>query len=178
MRSDDLGQTFNILGVPGIGKHTTCPGGGDEDIATDVPSDLYFFDLGGEPGVPAAVTPDHGNNLHATRRANDTANDPNRPTASRTASGCPPTHVQRLEWFICRDGLLSPGTLPHRPVSGHPIYGEYIEHAPLPWAPNTAGTANRSPTSLCTGAGGIDAPCVTDVAIAGNAVTDNYGPQG
>ena len=165
-RSDDGGQTFNTLGVPGAGKTTSCPGGGDEDLSTDPNNNLYFFDLGGAPVVPAAVSPDHGNTFIDNCVGNQDANRPNYFPDRQWLST---DTVHGLEYFIWRDGLVSAST-PTDPVAG-PVYGEFIETAPLP--AGAAGPSQLLFTDLCTNAAGVGSPCINDVSIAGNAITDN-----
>lgn len=167
-RSDDGGRTFNTLGVPGAGKNTTCPGGGDEDLATDPNNNLYFFDLGGAPVVPAAVSPDHGNTFIDNCVANQVANRPNYFPDRQWLST---DTVHNQEYFIWRDGLVS-ATTPTDPVAG-PVYGEYIETAPL--ASGAAGAGQLLFTDLCKNPAGEGIPCFSDVQIAGNAITDNSG---
>ncbi len=172
MRSDNGGQTFNTLGVPGAGKNTSCPGGGDEDISTDASNNMYFFDLGGAPVVPAAVSPDHGNTFIANCLANDTATDPNRPNYFPDRQWLSTDVKHNVEWYIWRDGVVN-ATTPTDPVAG-PVYGEFIESAPLPSpAPSPAGPAQLVFTHLCQNGTGQGVPCFSDVSIAGNAVTDN-----
>ncbi|MHB8717718.1 MAG: hypothetical protein ACYDAC_02345 [Candidatus Dormibacteria bacterium] len=166
MRSDDGAQTFNTLGVPGVGKPNECPGGGDEDLATDPNNNLYFLDLGGAPVVPASVSPDHGNTFVGNCVANQDANKPNyfpdrQWLSTDTKNG--------LEYFIWRDGLVST-TTPTDPVAG-PVYGEYIETAPLAGGPASA--SQLVFTDLCKNPAGVGIPCISDLSIAGNAITDN-----
>ncbi len=171
-RSDNGGQTFNTLGAPGVGKNTACPGGGDEDISTDASNNLYFLDLGGAPVVPAAVSPDHGNTFVANCLANDTATNPNRPNSFPDRQWLSTDVKHNLEWYIWRDGVVN-ATTPTDPVAG-PVYGEFIASAPLPSpAPSPAGPAQLVFTELCQNGIGQGVPCFSDVAIAGNAVTDN-----
>ncbi|MDQ6846128.1 MAG: hypothetical protein M3019_00870 [Candidatus Dormibacteraeota bacterium] len=171
-RSDNGGQTFNTLGAPGAGKNTACPGGGDEDISTDQSNNLYFFDLGGAPVVPAAVSPDHGNTFVANCLANDTATNPNRPNSFPDRQWLSTDIKHNREWYIWRDGLVN-ATTPTDPVAG-PVYGEFITSAPLPSpAPSPAGAPQLLFTHLCQNGTGQGVPCFSDVAVAGNAVTDN-----
>ena len=168
-RSDNSGQTFNTLGIPGVGKNTTCPGGGDEDISTDPNNNLYFLDLGGAPFVPAAVSPDHGNTFIDNCVANDTATDPNRPNHFPDRQWLSTDIKNNREWFIWRDGVVN-ATTPTDQVDGA-LYGEFIEYAPLP--AGAAGAAQLVFTHLCQGTGGVGVPCFSDLTVAGNAVTDN-----
>ncbi len=168
-RSDNGGQTFNTLGLPpGVGKNTTCGGGGDEDISTDPHNNLYFLDLGGEPHVPAAVSPDHGNTFYSNCVANDVATDPGKPNSFPDRQWLSTDTVHGVEWFIWRDGLVSAST-PTDPVAG-PVYGEFIESAPL--ASGAAGPSQLVFTHLCNN-GTLGIPCFSDLTVAGNTVTDN-----
>ncbi|MHB8508094.1 MAG: sialidase family protein [Candidatus Dormibacteria bacterium] len=176
-RSDDGGQTFHTLGAPGSGKlvatpQPVCTGGGDSDTAVDPFNDLYFIDLGGEPSVPAYVSHDHGLSFTSDCEAND-QNGANVFTDRQWLST---DTVHGYEWYIYRDGLLSAtAPAPLDSFSGN-LYGEYIKYAPLATSAGTAGSAQLAFTSLCK-PNGIDAACVLDVATAGNAITDNYGPK-
>ena len=172
-RSQDGGQTFKTLSLlPGVGKLDQCTGGGDSDLSTDqYTGDVYMIDLGGAPEVPARVSHDHGQTFASSCEANfhDGANYfTDRQWLSTDL-------VHKKEFFIYRDGLL---TLPGGASVGgvdvsHQGYGEYIKTAPLASAAGTAGANQLAFTNLCQTAGGIATPCVVDVTIAGNAVTDN-----
>ena len=166
MRSDDGGRTFNTLGIPGAGKVTTCPGGGDEDLSTDPNNNLYFLDLGGAPVVPAAVSPDHGNTFIDNCIANQ---DANRPQYFPDRQWLSTDTVHGLEFYIWRDGVVN-ATTPTDPVAG-PVYGEFIETAPLP--SGAAGASQLLFTDLCSNSVTLGSPCISDVSIAGNAITDN-----
>jgi len=172
-RSTDGGQTFKTLSLlPGVGKLDQCTGGGDSDLATDAYSgDIYMIDLGGAPEVPARVSHDHGQTFASSCEANyhDGANYfTDRQWLSTDL-------VHHVEYFIYRDGLLrppSPGSVGGVDVS-HQGYGEYIKTAPLAGGPGKAGANQLAFTNLCQLPGGVATPCVLDVQIAGNAVTDN-----
>lgn len=171
-RSTDGGQTFKTLGLPGVGKLDQCTGGGDSDLSTDAyPGDIYMIDLGGAPEVPARVSHDHGQTFASSCEAND-HDGANYFTDRQWLST---DHVHHLEYFIYRDGLLTPpGT---GSVGGVDVarqgYGEFIKTAPLASGPGKAGAAQLAFTNMCKTAGGLATPCVVDVRIAGNAVTDN-----
>ncbi|HET9690590.1 MAG TPA: hypothetical protein VFP61_05525 [Acidimicrobiales bacterium] len=173
-RSTDGGKTFHTLGVPTpaatTGKNTTCPGGGDSDLATDPNGNLYFIDLGGAPVVPAAVSSDRGNTFTSACLANDQSNVNNFPDRQWLSTDT----VHGVEWYIYRDGLVSEDAGVTDSFLSKP-YGEYIKYAPLAKAPNAAGAAQLAFTSLCT-TSAVPAeatPCMSDVSIAGNAVTDD-----
>ncbi|MBV9292334.1 MAG: hypothetical protein JO222_07785, partial [Frankiales bacterium] len=109
MRSTNEGQTFNVLGVPGVGKLDQCTGGGDSDVATDqFTGDLYNIDLGGAPEVPARVSHDKGLSFASSCEANfhDGANY----FTDRQWLATDLKH--HVEWYIYRDGVLSTNTLP------------------------------------------------------------------
>jgi hypothetical protein len=171
-RSTDGGRTFNILGLPGVGKLDQCTGGGDSDLATDQHAgDLYMIDLGGAPEVPARVSHDGGLSWSSSCEANfhDGANY----FTDRQWLSTDRKHG--VEWYIYRDGLLNTDEEPE--VEGTEIgkqgYGEYLKFAPLATAPGTAGAAQLAFSSLCKNSAGLAAPCINDVLIAGNAVSDN-----
>ncbi len=172
-RSQDGGQTFKTLSLlPGVGKLDHCTGGGDSDLATDQYSgDIYMIDLGGAPEVPARVSNNHGQTFSSNCEAN--FHDGVNYFTDRQWLSTDLVHHQ--EFFIYRDGLLTPpsaGAVAGVDVS-HQGYGEYIKTAPLASGPGTAGSAQLAFTNLCTTAGGLATPCVLDVQIAGNAITDN-----
>lgn len=172
-RSTDGGQTFKTLSLlPGVGKLDQCTGGGDSDIATDANSgDIYMIDLGGAPEVPARVSHDSGQTFTSNCEANfhDGANY----FTDRQWLSTDLVHHQM--YFIYRDGLLTPpaGLGVGGVDASRQAYGEYIKTAPLPSGPGQAGAAQLAFSSLCHTAGGLATPCITDVQIAGNAVTDN-----
>lgn len=172
-RSLDGGRTFNTLSlVPGVGKLDQCTGGGDSDLATDqFTGDIYMIDLGGAPEVPARVSHDKGNTFASSCEANfhDGANYfTDRQWLSTDT-------VNHLQYFVYRDGLLTP------PATGavggvdasRQAYGEYIKTAPLATSAGTAAAPQITFTNLCTNAAGLATPCITDVQIAGNVVSDN-----
>lgn len=172
-RSLDGGQTFKTLSLlPGVGKLDQCTGGGDSDLATDqFTGDVYMIDLGGAPEVPARVSHDHGQTFASNCEANfhDGANYfTDRQWLSTDL-------VHHKMFFIYRDGLLTPpGTGSVGGVdASRQGYGEYIKTAPLASAPGTAGANQIAFTNLCKTVAGEATPCVLDVRIAGNAVTDN-----
>ncbi|MHB8509173.1 MAG: hypothetical protein ACYDGR_11085, partial [Candidatus Dormibacteria bacterium] len=170
-RSDDGGQTFNILGVPGMGKYDPCSGGGDSELATSPVNDLYIIDLGYAPEVPAAISNDHGNTFVPECLANlehGVGTFADRQWLSEDT-------VHNRMWFIYRDGLINPGT--GMDVVDNHGYGEYIKYAPMATTAGTAGAQQLLFSSLCTDPGGIDTSCLTDVQVAGGAVTDNFGPR-
>jgi hypothetical protein len=80
-----------------------------------------------------------------------------------------------VEWYIYRDGVLSTNTLPG--IGGTEVgkqgYGEYLKFAPLAKKPGTAGQSQLNFTSICKASNAVAAPCVLDLSIAGNALTDN-----
>ena len=172
-RSIDGGQTFKTLSLlPGVGKLDQCTGGGDSDLSTDqFTGDVYMIDLGGAPEVPARVSHDHGQTFASSCEANfhDGANY----FTDRQWLSTDLVHKQ--EFFIYRDGLLTPpgGTAAGGVDVARQGYGEYIKTAPLASSAGTAGANQLAFTNLCQTAGGIATPCVLDVRIAGNAVTDN-----
>lgn len=167
-RSDDGGRTFNVVGIPGVGKPTPCTGGGDSAMATDPNDDLYFADLSGAPTVPASVSTDHG----STFTSNCLANDMNGVNVFTDRQWLSTDTVHGLEWYIYRDGLVSVGT-PVDDLNRH-VYGEYIKFAPLASTPGSAGMAQLNFQTLCTDATGtVAASCIGDVATAGPAFTDN-----
>jgi hypothetical protein len=175
-RSLDGGQTFNTLGIPGVGKPTACTGGGDSDLAVDgFGGDLWFIDLSGAPTVPASVTNDHGNSFTTNCIANDLSTDPNSPGVAANVftdrQWLSTDTVHNRMWYIYRDGLVSGST--GMDMLDHHVYGEYVKSAPLPASGGTAGLEQVSFASLCKDAAGVDAACFNDVQIAGNAVTDN-----
>ncbi|MBV9292515.1 MAG: hypothetical protein JO222_08690, partial [Frankiales bacterium] len=172
MRSTNEGQTFNVLGVPGVGKLDQCTGGGDSDVATDqFTGDLYNIDLGGAPEVPARVSHDKGLSFASSCEANfhDGANY----FTDRQWLATDLKH--HVEWYIYRDGVLSTNTLPG--IGGTEVgkqgYGEFLKYAPLAKKPGTAGAAQLAFNNICKNAAGKAAPCILDVQIAGNALTDN-----
>jgi hypothetical protein len=171
-RSDDGGQTFNVLGLPGVGKVSHCTGGGDSDISTTPTDDLYMIDLGDAPEVPAHVSHDHGASFSSSCLANLTSGATN-VFADRQWLSTDTVH--NYEWYIYRDGLLEPGT--GFDVIDNHTYGEWIFHAPLATAPGTAGDPQLNFTSLCQDQLGNPASCLTDINVVGGAVTDNYGPH-
>jgi len=168
-RSDNDGVTFNTLGVPGVGKINGCEGGGDEDMATDNNNNLYFIDLGTSPVVPASVSPDHGNTFAFNCLANDT--DVSKPNNFPDRQWLSTDLIHNVEWYIYRDGLIGVNS-PTDPVAGS-AFGEFIKSAPL--AGGAAGPAQLLFTDLCKSSTppNLGVPCVTDVNVAGNAVTDN-----
>ena len=172
-RSLDGGQSFKTLSLaPGVGKLDQCTGGGDSDLATDqYTGDVYMIDLGGAAEVPARVSHNHGQTFTSSCEAN--FHDGVNYFTDRQWLSTDLVHQQ--EFYIYRDGLLTPpsaGAVGGVDIS-HQGYGEYIKTAPLAAAPGTAGAAQIAFTNLCQTVGGVATPCVTDVQIAGNAVTDN-----
>ena len=177
-RSDDGGQTFNVLGLPGVGKITGsnppafCTGGGDSDVSVTPNNDLYMIDLGDAPEVPAHVSNDHGNTFTDACVANLSAGAVNF-FADRQWLATDTVH--NVEWYVYRDGLLDPGT--GFDVIDHHVYGEYIFSAPLSSAPGTAGAAQLNFTSLCKDVASRPTSCLKDINVVGGAVTDNFGPK-
>ena len=171
-RSGDGGRTFKTLGLPGVGKLDQCTGGGDSDVATDqYTGDVYMIDLGGAPEVPARVSHNKGQTFASSCEANfhDGANY----FTDRQWLSTDLVHHQ--EYFIYRDGVLTPpgGLAVGGADASRQGYGEYIKTAPLASGPGQAGSAQLAFTNMCTAPGGIATPCIVDVLIAGNAVTDN-----
>ena len=172
-RSLDGGATFSNLAVaPGAGKLDSCTGGGDSALATTPNSDdIYMIDLGGAPEVPARVSGDKGQTFASSCEANfhDGANYfTDRQWLSTDT-------VNNQMYYVYRDGLLSPGSGPSVGSAdvGKQLYGEYIKTAPLAAGNGQAGAAQIAFTNFCQGAGGLATPCITDVSIAGNVVSDN-----
>ncbi len=168
-RSDDGGRTFNVLGVPGVGKPTECTGGGDSAMATDPNDDLYFIDLSGAPTVPASISTDHG----TTFQSNCLANDMDGANVFTDRQWLSTDTVHGVEWYIYRDGLVNP----NGPVDdlNHHVYGEYIKSAPLAASPGSASAITQLDfASLCKDSTGVVAEsCIGDVGTAGPAITDN-----
>ena len=177
-RSDDGGQTFNVLGLPGVGKvtgsvhETTCTGGGDSDLAVSPNNDVYMIDLGDAPEVPAHVSANHGNTFTSSCIANITSGGINYFADRQWLST---DTVHNVEWYVYRDGLLDPGT--GFDSVDHHGYGEYVFSAPLSTGPGTAGAAQLNFTSLCTDQLGRPDSCLKDINVVGGAVTDNYSPH-
>ena len=172
MRSTNGGKTFNVLGAPGVGKLDQCTGGGDSDVATDqFTGDLYNIDLGGAPEVPARVSNNRGLSFASSCEANfhDGANY----FTDRQWLATDLKH--HVEWYIYRDGVLSTDTLPG--IGGTEIgkqgYGEFLKFAPLAKKAGTAGANQLAFNSICKNSATAAAPCILDVQIAGNALTDN-----
>ncbi|HEV3231335.1 MAG TPA: hypothetical protein VG245_03675, partial [Candidatus Dormibacteraeota bacterium] len=164
-RSDDGGQTFNTLGLPGVGKTTPCSGGGDIDVATTPVNDIYFGDLGYAPEVPVGLSSDHGNTFVPSCLSNLVVAVGS--FADRQWMTTDTVHGR--EWLIYRDGLLTPGT----PVD-QAFYGEHIKYATYATTPGSAGATQIAFSDLCT-TGGVGVACMTDVQVAGAPITDNTG---
>jgi len=166
-RSDDGGATFNTVGVPGAGKLSTCPEGGDIAVSTDANDTLWFAGLSGGPTTPVGVSPDRGNVIVANCLANVAGAEY---FADRPWLTTDPVHGVELLFF--RNGL---GLLPDNAVAdsfaGH-TYGELIKVAPLPAAGAAAGATQLAFTSLCKAASGVDDPCFGGLGFAGKPVTD------
>jgi hypothetical protein len=172
-RSLDGGRTFNSLGLPGVGKLDQCTGGGDSDLATDqFGGDVYMIDLGGAPEVPARVSHDRGQTFASSCEAN--FNDGVNYFTDRQWLATDLKH--KVMWYIYRDGLINSSTLPA--VGGTEIgkqgYGEFLKFAPLPSKAGTAGAAQLKFTNICDNTTGVATPCFNDLAIAGNAISDNW----
>jgi hypothetical protein len=171
-RSDDGGQTFNVLGAPGVGKVSHCTGGGDSDISTTPNNDLYMIDLGDAPEVPAHVSADHGNSFTSSCLANLQQGGTNTFADRQWLST---DTVHNVEWYIYRDGLV--GSLTGQDVIDKHLYGEWMWSAPLSSAPGTAGSAQLNFSSLCNDSLGRPTSCLSDINVVGGAVTDNFGPR-
>ncbi|HVU74241.1 MAG TPA: hypothetical protein VHE83_14845 [Mycobacteriales bacterium] len=184
LRSSDGGQTFNALSalVPatGLGKEDECEGGGDSDLATDAFSgDIYMIDLG-TVEVPTRVSHDRGATFASSCDAN--LENPGSGAGQLGINYLPDRQwlstdlVHKVVWYIYRDGLLappSPGTVGGIDVSKQ-LYGEYLRYAPLAGGAGQAGASQLDFASLCTTQTLVATPCIDDVAIAGNAISDNY----
>jgi hypothetical protein len=171
-RSSNGGKTFNVLGLPGVGKTDQCTGGGDSDLQTDAfPGDLYMIDLGGAPEVPARVTANRGLTFASSCEANfhDGANY----FTDRQWLSYDKKH--KVMWYIYRDGVVNTTTLPGVGATdvGKQGYGEFLKYAPLASAAGQAGSAQLAFTNICDNTTGDATPCIHDVQIAGNPVTDN-----
>jgi hypothetical protein len=171
-RSDDGGQTFNVVGAPGVGKVSHCTGGGDSDISTSPHNDLYMIDLGDAPEVPAHVSADHGNSFTSSCLANLQQGGTNTFADRQWLST---DTVHGVEWYIYRDGLV--GSATGQDVIDNHLYGEWIWSAPLSTAPGTAGAPQLNFSSLCKDPLGRPTSCVSDINVVGGAVTDNFGPH-
>ena len=172
-RSTDGGKTFNVLGLPGVGKTDQCTGGGDSDLQADAfPGDLYMIDLGGAPEVPARVTANRGLTFTSSCEAN--FHDGVNYFTDRQWLSYDKKH--KVMWYIYRDGVLNTTTLPGIGATdiGKQGYGEFLKYAPLASAAGRAGSAQLAFTNICDNSTTGDAtPCIHDVQIAGNPVTDN-----
>ena len=171
-RSDDGGQTFNVLGIPGIGKISHCTGGGDSDIATSPVNDLYMFDLGDLPEVPAHVSNDHGNNFTSSCLDNITSGGINGFADRQWLST---DTVHGLEWYIYNDATAHVNT--GNPDIDNHGESEYVWSAPLATAPGTAGNAQLALTSLCKDVLGRPMGCASNLHISGGASTDNFSSR-
>lgn len=166
-RSDDGGATFNTLGVPGEGKLSDCPEGGDIAVATDNSDTMWFAGLSGGPTIPVGVSPDHGNTIVANCLANVAGGEY---FADRPWLTTDPVHNVELLFF--RNGLpLLPDNAIVDSFAGH-SYGELIKVAPLPASGAAAGPAQLAFTSLCKAASGADDTCFGGLSFAGMPVTD------
>jgi len=171
-RSSNGGKTFNVLGLPGVGKLDQCTGGGDSDLQTDAfPGDIYMIDLGGAPEVPARVSANRGRTFASSCEAN--FHDGVNYFTDRQWLSYDKKH--KVMWYIYRDGVVNTATLPGIGATdiGKQGYGEFLKFAPVATAAGQAGDAQLQFTNICDNTTGDATPCFNDVEIAGNPVTDN-----
>lgn len=168
-RSEDGGATFNTLGVPGEGKLSACPEGGDIAMTTDANDTLWFAGLSGGPTTPVGVSPDRGNTIVANCLANVAGTEY---FADRPWLTTDPVHGVELLFF--RNGLpLLPDNAIADSFAGH-SYGELIKVAPLPASGTAAGPTQLTFASLCKTVSGIDDTCFGGLGFAGMPVTDTH----
>ena len=155
--SRDSGNSYQLTpGNVGIGKPSTCVGGGDTDLLVDPGGELYFSDLQGLTNISQSASADGGT------------------TWSTNCAGVPNAPVDRM-WFTST-GTLAGGNLnlyedydavgSAIPSTNNELV-ETVSHNGLTFLP----VVNATPGTNCTGAG--LANCVTDnEGISGNQVVD------